>query len=247
MNSLLKPKMNLVALQTKTSSNYEANLKHLESIIKELPKNSFILAPELCLSGYSYETLDKAASFSQIAIERLLQLSTNYTIALTMTTKKENQYYNTFHLFHEGKIIHTQSKVKLFTLNAEDDYFTKGKEEEIKLFEVNGLKVGVMICFELRFTQLWSQLQGADIILVPSMWGSLRKKHFEVLSCALGIANQCFVLASNCANEDCASSSAIISPFGEVLLDDSKEVLSKEIDLQEIKKMRRYLPVGISS
>lgn len=237
--------MNLVALQTKTSSNYEENLKHLESIIKEIPKNSLILAPELCLSGYSYETLDKAASFSKIAIERLLECSQEQTIALTMTTKKENNYCNTFHLFHEGKLIHTQSKVKLFTLNQEEHYFTAGKEEEIKLFELNGLKIGVMICFELRFTKLWQQLKGADIILLPSMWGVLRKKHFEVLSQALAIANQCFVIASNCADDDCAKSSAIITPFGEILQDDSQEILFQSVDLKEIEKMRRYLPVGI--
>lgn len=237
--------MNLVALQTKTSSNYEENLKHLESIIKEIPKNSLILAPELCLSGYSYETLDKAASFSKIAIERLLECSQEQTIALTMTTKKENNYCNTFHLFHEGKLIHTQSKVKLFTLNHEEHYFTAGKEEEIKLFELNGLKIGVMICFELRFTKLWQQLKGADIILLPSMWGVLRKKHFEVLSQALAIANQCFVIASNCADDDCAKSSAIITPFGEILQDDSQEILFQSVDLKEIEKMRRYLPVGI--
>ncbi|MGD9553141.1 MAG: carbon-nitrogen hydrolase family protein [Arcobacteraceae bacterium] len=237
--------MNLVALQTKTSSNYEENLKHLESIIKEIPKNSLILAPELCLSGYSYETLDKAASFSKIAIERLLECSQEQTIALTMTTKKENNYCNTFHLFHKGKLIHTQSKVKLFTLNQEEHYFTAGKEEEIKLFELNGLKIGVMICFELRFTKLWQQLKGADIILLPSMWGVLRKKHFEVLSQALAIANQCFVIASNCADDDCAKSSAIITPFGETLQDDSQEILFQSVDLKEIGKMRRYLPVGI--
>lgn len=237
--------MNLVALQTKTSSNYEENLKHLESIIKEIPKNSLILAPELCLSGYSYETLDKAASFSKIAIERLLECSQEQSIALTMTTKKENNYCNTFHLFHKGKLIHTQSKVKLFTLNQEEHYFTAGKEEEIKLFELNGLKIGVMICFELRFTKLWQQLKGADIILLPSMWGVLRKKHFEVLSQALAIANQCFVIASNCADDDCAKSSAIITPFGETLQDDSQEILFQSVDLKEIEKMRRYLPVGI--
>lgn len=237
--------MNLVALQTKTSSNYEENLKHLESIIKEIPKNSLILAPELCLSGYSYETLDKAASFSKIAIERLLECSQEQSIALTMTTKKENNYCNTFHLFHKGKLIHTQSKVKLFTLNQEEHYFTAGKEEEIKLFELNGLKIGVMICFELRFTKLWQQLKGADIILLPSMWGVLRKKHFEVLSQALAIANQCFVIASNCADDDFAKSSAIITPFGETLQDDSQEILFQSVDLKEIEKMRRYLPVGI--
>jgi predicted amidohydrolase len=237
--------MNLVALQTKNSSNYEENLKHLESIIKEIPKNSLILAPELCLSGYSYETLDKAASFSKIAIERLLECSQEQSIALTMTTKKKNNYCNTFHLFHKGKLIHTQSKVKLFTLNQEEHYFTAGKEEEIKLFELNGLKIGVMICFELRFTKFWQQLKGADIILLPSMWGILRKKHFEVLSQALAIANQCFVIASNCADDDCAKSSAIITPFGETLQDDSQEILFQSVDLKEIQKMRRYLPIGI--
>lgn len=236
--------MNLVALQTKSSSNYEDNLKHLESIVKELPKNSLVVAPELCLTGYSYETLDKAASFSKIAIERLLKCSEEQTIALTMTTK-ESGYYNTFHLFHQGKIIHTQSKVKLFTLNQEEQYFIAGKEEEIQLFELNGLKIGVMICFELRFTKLWQQLQGADIILLPSMWGILRKKHFEILSQALAVANECFVVASNCANDDCAKSSAIITPFGETLQEDTQEILFQSVDLKEIEKMRRYLPVGI--
>jgi len=237
--------MNLVALQTKTSANYEENIKHLESIIKEVPKNSLILAPELCLSGYSYETLDKAASFSKIAIEKFLHLSKQQSIALTLITKQQNRYYNTFHLFAQGKIVHTQSKVNLFTLNQEDDYFTAGKPEEIKLFELNGLKIGVLICFELRFTELWQQLKGADIILLPSMWGVKRKKHFEILTQALAVANQCFVTASNCADDDCAKSSAIITPFGETLQDDSQEILFQSVDLKEIEKMRRYLPVGI--
>lgn len=102
-----------------------------------------------------------------------------------------------------------------------------------------------MICFELRFTKLWQQLQGADIILLPSMWGILRKKHFEILSQALAVANECFVVASNCANDDCAKSSAIITPFGETLQKDTQEILFQSVDLKEIEKMRRYLPIGI--
>jgi predicted amidohydrolase len=238
--------MNLVALQTKVKENFQDNLKHLERIIEETSKNALIVAPELCLTGYSYDTIDKAAEFSKIAIERLLELSQTKSIALTLTTKMNQTYFNTFHMFHQGKIIHTQSKANLFTLNQEDDYFTAGKTNDIHLFELNSLKIGVLICFELRFTPLWQQLQGADIILIPSMWGIKRKTHFEVLSRALAIANQCFVVASNCANEDCASSSAVISPFGEVLQDDTKEVLEKVIDLKEIQKMRHYLPVGIA-
>lgn len=237
--------MNLVTLQTKVTENFQDNLKHLGRIIEELPANALILAPELCLTGYAYETIDKASEFSNVAIEQLLKLSHNKTIGLTLTIKKDQEYSNTFHLFHQGRIVYTQSKANLFTLNQEDDYFTAGKTTDIQLFELNGLKIGVLICFELRFTALWQQLQGADIILLPSMWGIKRKEHFEVLSRALAIANQCFVVASNCANEDCASSSAIISPFGEVVQDDIKEVLQKTVDLKEIQTMRRYLPVGI--
>lgn len=237
--------MNLVALQTKVTEDFYDNLKHLTSIIKETSTNSLILAPELCLTGYSYDSLDKAAEFSNIAIEQCLKLSLDKTIALTLTTKHNQAYYNTFHLFHQGQIIYTQSKANLFTLNQEDDYFTAGKTNDIQLFELDGLKIGVLICFELRFTQLWQQLQGADIILIPSMWGIKRKSHFEILSRALAVANQCFVVASNCANDDCAKSSAIISPFGEVLQDDTQEILTQKVKLQEIQTMRRYLPVGI--
>lgn len=114
--------MNLVALQTKSSSNYEDNLKHLESIVKELPKNSLVVAPELCLTGYSYETLDKAASFSKIAIERLLKCSEEQTIALTMTTKKRAGIIIPFIYF---------IKAKLFILNPKSSFLHSIKKSNI--------------------------------------------------------------------------------------------------------------------
>ena len=96
------------------------------------------------------------------------------------------------------------------------------------------------------FIDFWKKIQGADLILIPSMWGILRKQNFETLSKALAVMNQCFVIATNSANDDMAKSSAIISPFGDEYRDDSKEVLIKELDLNEIKKMRRYMKVGIN-
>ena len=54
--------------------------------------------------------------------------------------------------------------------------------------------------------------------------------------------NQCFVIATNSANDDMAKSSGIISPFGVEYRDDSKEVLSKELDLKELQDhCREYL------
>ncbi len=84
-------------------------------------------------------------------------------------------------------------------------------------------------------------MEGADIVLVPARWGLPRKKHLEILSQALAVMNQCYVLLSNSSDADMASSSAIISPQGDVIRDDSKENLEGVVDFREIKKMRRYI------
>ncbi|WP_428023335.1 carbon-nitrogen hydrolase family protein [Arcobacter sp.] len=237
--------MNLVTLQTKPTKNFQDNLDYLEKLILQTPIESFILASELCLTLYAYERLEEASKLTIEAIKRLTILSKNRTIALTMTTKEEGKYFNTFYIFHKEKIVHKQSKIKLFTLNDENKYFTEGEEKNIKLFEIDGLKIGVLICFELRFIDYWQKLKGADIILIPAMWGAKRKDNYETLTRALAVANQCFVIASDSADESCAKSSAIITPFGEITLDDEKEIISKIVDLKEIKLMRKYLDVGI--
>jgi len=240
-------KINLVSLQLKTTDNFDKNLKKLVKNIKKISKNSFILAPELFLNGYAYDRLDEAVDISQKAIKILKKLSKNKIISLTLTTKQKTNYYNTLYIFHKGKTIHTQSKNKLFVLNDEIKNFTKGEEKDIKIINIDGLKVGCLICFELRFVKFWQKLQGADIIIIPSMWGILRKQNFQTLTQALAVINQCFVIATNSANDDMAKSSAIISPFGDTILDDNKKVLSSMANPKEIKKMRRYMNIEIKS
>ncbi len=238
--------MNLVALQFETTNDFQKNLDKLISLINKAPKDAFVLAPELCLNGYAYDRLDEAVEISYKAIEVLKKLSYEKTISLTLTQKQDDKHINTLFIFSQGKIVHTQSKYELFALNDEQKYFTAGKKEDIKIVEINGLKVACLICFELRFIDLWQQIRGADLVLIPAMWGILRKENLEVLSQALAVANQCFVLLSDSANEQMAKSSCIVSPFGETYLDDEKDFLVKDIDLNEIKKMRRYLNIGIS-
>lgn len=237
--------MLLISLQLKTTNNFQKNLHKLEKNIANSPKNSFILFPELFLTSYSYDRLDDAVLMTQKATKLLKIFSKHKTIAITMITKKNDCYYNTLHIFHKEKVIHTQSKAKLFVLDDEKKYFTAGKENEIKIIEIDGIKIATLICFELRFIELWKQVQGADIILVPAMWGKARKENYETLTSALAVANQCYVIASNSANKNMAKSSAIISPFGKTTKDDEKKVLSLEFLPKEIKIMRRYLNIGI--
>lgn len=238
--------MELISLQLKTSKNFEKNLHKLIKHIRNQEDDSLIVAPELFLTGYSYDRLDDAVKFCTKALKALKFLSNNKTIALTLTTKVNKEYFNTFYLLHKGKVIHTQSKYKLFSLGDEHKFFTTGKEKDIKPITLNGLKIGTLICFELRFTNLWERLKGCDIILVPAMWGKARKENYETLCRALAIANQCYVVASDSSNENMAKSSAIISPFGAVIKNDTKKVIKGVFDPKEIKKMRRYLPIGIN-
>jgi len=239
--------MNLVALQTKISTNFQENLNHLKELISQCEPNSFILAPEVCLTGFCYDRMEEASVFNQEAIKQLQNLSKDRTIALTFIIKKDKQFFNTLYIFHKEKIVHTQSKHRLFPLGDELKYFTSGDIEDMKIIDINGVKVATLVCFEIRFPQYWLKVLGADLILNPSMWGVKRKEHFETMTKALAVANQCFVLTANGADANMAKGSGILSPWAQEFRDDAKEIISQTIDLNEIKKVRKYIDIGLNT
>jgi len=235
----------LCTLQFTTTSSYEANLQTLCELIQQTPTNSIVLAPEVCLSDFDYENFEAAATFSQMAMQKLLPLSQERIIVLTLIEKREEgKFYNVAKVLHQQRLVHEQYKHQLFALGDEHKYFSTQPQTPV-LFEVKGIKFGLLICFELRFKQYWIDLEGADIILVPARWGKLRAKNFEVLTEALAVMNQCYVLAADGADEACSAQSGIISPFGEVERNGNALCLMKAYDKQEIRRMRRYLNVGI--
>ena len=238
--------MNLISLQFKTTSNYQTNLDKLTTLINQCEENSIIVAPEVCITGYDYDNFDLAIDFSNTIIDTLLQLSKNKIICTTIINKRDNKVFNTLYIFNNKKIIHTQDKVKLFTFGNEDKYFEVGDMNKIKIIDINGIKIASLICFELRFIDIWQQIKGADIILITAMWGKLRKQNFESLTNALSIMNQCYVIASDSSNDDMASSSGIINPFGIENRDDFAEIITTKFEKHDIKKMRRYMDVGIN-
>jgi len=230
----------VLSLQLKTEKNYDKNLKKLLSII-ENTEAELIVAPELSLTDFDYENFERVADFYETALSQLLKAISDKILVLTMTKKEGNNFVNQALVIHKHKVIHKQNKYRLFTLGDETKYFKAGVQEDIVKFSINGISYGILICFELRFKALWKQLEGADIILIPARWGEPRKKHLETLSQALAIINQTFVIVSNSADDDMASSSAIISPWGESYMNDSLEYLEQKINFKEIKKTRRMI------
>ncbi len=224
---------------------FEENFEKLSSLVKKAPKNSIITAPELCLSNFCYDDMKKASDFSKKIENNLLSLTKDKILCLSMIEEEGGYFYNRAKLLHNQKIIYQRDKYELFKLGNEHKYFKRGKKEDIKIVEIDSVRYGILICFELRFINLWDKLKGVDVLLVPSLWGKARKKQLEIISNALSVINQCFVVISNSANEDMAKSSLISSPFGKIYKDDRKSYLLQNIDLKEIRKMRKYLNIGI--
>jgi len=232
--------LSVVSLQLKTEKSYQENLEKLLSILK-ITKAELIVAPELCLTDFDYENFEAVAGFYETALSELLETVSDKILVLTMTRKEGNSFVNQAMVIHNHQVIHKQNKYRLFTLGDEIKYFKSGVQEDIVKFTIKGISYGILICFELRFKELWRQLEGTDIVLIPARWGKPRKRHLEVLSQALAIMNQTFVVVSNSADDDMASSSAIISPWGESYMDDGSALLEKSINLQEIKRTRRMI------
>jgi len=242
MGYLTKQPYSIAILQLETSSSYETNLKKLVEYIESNLDKNLIIAPEVYLTGFDYNNFDKAIEFYQKAIDTILPIIDRQILVLTLIKRDKNgNSINQATVIHNHKIVYTQNKYKLFKIGNEDKYFNAGEKEAIKPFEINGIKYGLLICFELRFKDLWKALEGVDIILIPAMWGKPRKNHLEVLSQALAIMNQCFVVVANSADIDMAKSSAIIHPWGEIVMNDREKIISEEINLKEVKKVRRLI------
>jgi predicted amidohydrolase len=227
------------------NTSYEQNLQTLLSLIDEAPKGAIVVAPEVCLTNFDYDHFDKAADFAEVATSALLEASAAKSIILTMIERRNDGIYNIAKVFHKGEVVHEQAKAHLFRFGGEHDYFSEGSEDEIVLFELDGIKMGIIICFELRFKTLWQKLEGADIIAIPAQWGKIRTESFITLTNALAVINQCYVAASDTSNSDMTGMSGIITPFGEEMRNGEKPCLKSIYRQKEIEKMRRYLPVGI--
>lgn len=199
----------------------------------------------MCLSGYDYDNFEAMLDFSSHAIEEIKKVSYSKIIILTILERRQKGVFNFAKIFYNGEVVYEQAKAKLFKFGDEHKYMSAGDEEDINIVEIDGIKIGILICFELRFKSLWQRLEGADIIAVPAWWGKLRTDNFKTITQALAVINQCYVVASDSLNEECTAQSGIINPFGVVERNGNKPCLELPYDEKEIRTMRKYMDVGI--
>jgi len=241
---LSKKEYSLAILQLKTTPSYRKNLDTLMEYIKSNQDKNLIVAPELYLTAYDYDNFKEAYSFYDTAMEAILPLISNQILIFTIMREEEKKIVNQAVVIHNHKIIYRQNKYKLFKIGNEHKYFDAGDKDSIKKFTINGVKYAILICFELRFKELWKKIEGVDIIIIPAMWGKSRRRHLEILSQALAIMNQCFVIVANSANSDMAKSSLVTYPWGEITKNNNLKLITNNIDLKEVTKVRRLVYMG---
>jgi len=235
----------LCSLLFTTTTDYEKNLQTLLSFIKQAEDYTLIVAPEVCLTAYDYDNFEAVLDFAPHAIEAIKKASRNKIIILTILERRNDEVFNFAKIFHNGEVVYERAKAKLFRFGDEHKYMQEGSVEDFKIVEVDGIKIAVFICFELRFKELWCKSEGADVIAVPSWWGVLRREHFKIFTQALALTNQCYVVASDSKNEECTGESGIITPQGEACRNGDIPCLTQAYSKKEIRLMRRYMDIGI--
>jgi predicted amidohydrolase len=158
-----------------------------------------------------------------------------------------------------GKIRACYRKTHLFDVDTPNGRFHESQStapgEELVLCRNTPIgAVGLSVCYDLRFPDVYTQLRkaGADVILVPSAFmPGTGLAHWEVLLRARAIETQCYVgAAAQCGKHSDYRSSYghafVVDPWGTVLADagpSTEGVVTVNIDAEFIEQTRRRMPV----
>ncbi|WP_457600104.1 carbon-nitrogen hydrolase family protein [Hydrogenivirga sp.] len=246
-------RFNLATIQLSLTEYVELNYNKLAQFLDELEEGSLVLLPEMFFCGFDYDKLEEHALLSEYIIEKLKLTSKekNLLICGTVPEKTQEGIKNSAVLIENGKIIGKRSKVKLFSPFEEDKHFVAGKGNPV--FETRFGRVGILICFELRFTDMVLELKKKkiDVLLVPAQWGYSRREHLRILSQARAIELQSYVVVADTwgkfKDTEFAGQSGIYSPWGEVLEFSEKGDIYLEAvaDLSYVKMVRNTIPVEV--
>lgn len=158
--------------------------------------------------------------------------------------------YNTARLFSPaGEIVASYRKIHLFDALSvrESDTMAPG-DEPPPVVTAAGMKVGLAICYDLRFPEIFRYLAaaGAQLILVPSAWyqGPVKELHWTTLLQARAIENTLYVAGCNLVGGSFCGRSAVFDPFGIPLAGagETEELLFATASSGRIEAVRAKLP-----
>jgi predicted amidohydrolase len=250
----------------------ERNLQQIEGLIASVPAAEAVRLfcfPENCLylrvvEGEpvpSFQLADPVfAKLGKIARKRKAFLHLG-SVPLQMGS---GVYNASVIISDEGKVQTSYQKIHLFDIQLtgqkairESDVFNHGPSTQS--FEIDGWKIGQSICYDLRFSELYSQyaLEGVDLILVPSAFlVKTGEAHWEVLLRARAIESQCYVVASAQAGNHVGTRggsrqtyghSLVVEPWGTLALhlgQDENTARVVTLSKSKIHQARQQIPMA---
>lgn len=196
---------------------------------------------------------DTAQAFAAVAKRHGIWLHGGSIIEKTGQGKD----YNTTLVFNpQGERVAVYRKIHLFDVDIapgsyrESDTYLPG--EQIVTTDINGVSLGLTICYDMRFPELYRclALAGAKVIAVPAAFTAFTgKDHWEPLLRARAIENQCYIIApaqwgEHPVGRQCYGRSIIINPWGTVIAQapDGEGVVVANLDMAELDRIRKSVP-----
>ena len=149
-----------------------------------------------------------------------------------------------------GRIVAQYRKLHLYdAFSMQESVNVVPGDEVPPLLEVDGLRFGMMTCYDLRFPELARRLavDGADALLVPAAWvkGPLKEHHWEVLATARALDNTCYVVAVGECGPRNIGASMVVDPLGVAIARAAEQdaLLYAELDPRRLAQARQALPV----
>ena len=154
----------------------------------------------------------------------------------------------------EGKRVARYDKIHLFGFNKGDEAYDEAatieRGDQVVAFDLPLGRIGVAICYDLRFPELFRAIGEVDLLVLPAAFTETTgRAHWEMLLRARAVENQCYVVAAAQGGQHpngrmTHGNSMVIDPWGEVLarMDKGEGVVIAELDRQRLVDIRTSLP-----
>jgi omega-amidase len=231
-----------------------ANLQMLEEQIQEIGQpTQLVVLPEMFSTGFSMQPEKLAETMDGPSIQWMRSMAIKHKIILTgsLIIEEAGQYFNRLiWMLPNGSHGHYDKRHR-FAFAGEDQHYSNGNKRLIA--SVNGWKVNLQICYDLRFP-VWARQQTTDqpeydLLIYVANWPERRSHAWKSLLIARAIENQCYVIGVNRVGEDGkgishSGDSMVIDPLGEVLFSKTKEACTHTIALNKstVEEVRSKFP-----
>ena len=233
-------------------NNKEKSIESINALIKNLEKKTeCLIFPEMTLTGFTMDSKTQAEEIDGIGIKYFMDLAQRKRIEIFagIIEKDGNKFYNSLYHFNSwGLIQAVYRKIHPFSLGDENLHFSAGNE--IVVSTINKTKIGLSICYDLRFPELYrlSAKEKVDVMINIANWPIKRIHHWKALLRARAIENQFFMIGVNRVGDDpfhqYNGCSAIFNTMGDklILVENEEKIIYAELNLAEVKTTRKKLP-----